>query len=208
MAGLGRWITVLAAALALAAAAGCGGGQQKASIRYITGGPDEAVKYNMAIFQMARGQKVQVMLFSRTAAPVGEADPDFELVLLELPERDRYGWVKEDGVPAYRWVRHDKHDSLWQATSGQVSMRVADDGSHIHLNFQTTMEPMAGTPGGVYVFSGDLQCTEDIVQAQGLMNRYGEWLFSLVGKKPKEPAPSAAKPPAGAAPKKKSKPFF
>jgi hypothetical protein len=205
----GRWrlITVLAAAGALAAAAGCGG-QPKAAVRYMTGGPDEIVKYDLAVYQMARGEKMQVMLFRRTAAPVGEADPDFELVLLELPHRDRYGWVKEDDVQAYRWVRQNSRDSLWRAASGQVSMRGIDDSSHIHLDFQTTMEPMASTPGGAYVFSGSVQCNEDIIQAQGLKNRYGDWLLTLVGKQPKEPAKPPAKPPAGATSQKKSKSPF
>jgi hypothetical protein len=208
MAGPGRWIAVLAAAVTLAAAAGCGGGQPKAAIRYMTGGPDEAVRYDLAVFQMARGEKIQVLLFSRVAAPIGEADPDFELVLLELPHKSRYGWVKEDGVCAYRWVRQNNHDSLWRAASGQASMRGIDDSDHIHLDFQTTMEPMPGTAGGEYVFSGKVQCNEDIVQSQGLMNRYGEWLLTLVGKKPKEPPKPPAKPPSGATPKKKSKSPF
>jgi hypothetical protein len=208
MAGHGRWIAVLAAAVALTAAAGCGGGQPKAAIRYMTGGPDEAVRYDMAIFQMARGEKIQVLLFSRVAAPVGEADPDFELVLLELPYRSRYGWVKEDDVSAYRWVRQNNRDRLWRAASGQAGMSGIDDSTHIHLDFQTTLEPMPGTPGGPYVFSGKIQCNEDIVQAQGLMNRYGEWLLTLVGKKPKDPPKPAAKPPSAATPRKKSKSPF
>jgi hypothetical protein len=207
MGGRWRWITVLAAAIALTAAAGCGS-QPRASVRYMTGGPDETVKYDMAIFQMARGEKMQILLFRRTAAPVGEADPDFEFVLLELPQRSRYGWVKEDNVPAYRWVRQNSRDHLWQATAGQMSMRGIDDNRHIHVDFQATMEPIAGTPGGAYVFSGSVQCNDDIVQAQGLMNRYGQWMLTLVGKLPKEPPNPPAKPPASATPKKKPKSPF
>lgn len=37
------------------------------------------------------------------------------------------------------------------------------------------------------------------------MNRYGDWLLTLVGKKPKEPPKPAAKPPAGRTPKVASK---
>jgi hypothetical protein len=194
---------VLGAAMALAAAAGCAGRPQ-ASIRYVTGGPDETVRYDLAVFQLARGQKMQVMLFRRTAAPIGEADPDFEFVLLELPERAHYGWVKEDNVPAYRWVRQNSRDHLWQASAGQASMQGPDDKEYVRLDFQATMEPLGGTPGGVYVLSGQVRCTEDIVLAQGLMNRYGEWLLTLVGKKPPEGPQPPAKAPA-AAPKKSSK---
>lgn len=201
MGGRGRWTLVLGAAITLVAAAGCG--QPRASIKYMTGGPDETVNYDMAVFQMVRGAKVQVFLFRRTAAPIGEADPDFEIVLLELPERSRYGWVKEDNVPAYRWVRQNSRDNLWQATSGQVSMRNSTDTQHMHLDFQTTMEPMPGTPGGVYVFCGQVRFAEDIVQAQGLMNRYGDWMLSLLGKKPKEPPKPPAKPPVSPQPTKK-----
>jgi len=208
MSGRWRWLLTLGAAIALVAAAGCGGAPT-ATIRYVTGGPDETVDYDLAIFQLARGEKVQIMLFRRTAAPVGEADPDFELVFLELPERARYGWVKEDNVPAYRWVRTNSRDHLWCATAGQAAVRSLSDKEHIHLDFQATMEPMPGTPGGVYVLSGQaIKCTEDIVVAQGLMNRYGEWLLTLVGKKPKEPPKPAAKSPAAPQPKKSSKKPF
>ena len=207
MSGRARWTLILGAALALAAAAGCAGRPQ-ASVRYVTGGPDEAVVYDLAVFQMVRGQKMQVMLFRRTAAPVGEADPDFEFVLLELPDRAHYGWVKEDNVPAYRWVRQSSRDHLWQATAGQASVQSPDDKEHIHLDFQATMEPLAGTAGGVYVLSGQVRCAEDIVLAQGLMNRYGDWLLTLVGRKPPEGPKPPAKTSAPAAPRKTSKSPF
>jgi hypothetical protein len=70
------------------------------------------------------------------------------------------------------------------------------------------MEPMAGTPGGAYVFSGSVQCNDDIVQAQGLMNRYGQWMLTLVGKLPKESPNPPAKSPASATPKKKPRSPF
>jgi len=204
MSGRGRRVWVLVAAMVLLAVAGCAG-QPKASIRYVTGGPDETVAYDLAVFQFARGEKVQIMLFRRTAAQIGEADPDFEFVLFELPERPHYGWVKEDNVPAYRWVRDGSRDHLWCASAGLVSLRTSDDKQYLHLDFQATMEPVSGTPGGVYVLSGRVRCTEDIVLAQGLMNRYGDWLLTLVGKKPKEPPKPPAKSPAVPQPKKKSK---
>jgi len=46
---------VAAAALVLPAAAGCGGPQ--ATVHYMTGGPDETVAYDLAVFQLARGGK-------------------------------------------------------------------------------------------------------------------------------------------------------
>jgi len=190
----GTWLTAAAAVLAIAVLAGCGGPQ--ASVRYVTGGPDETVAYDMAVFQVARGGKTQIFLFRKTAAPVGVADHDFELTFFELPEKPRYGWVKEDNVPTYRWVRQESRDHLWRGTAGQVGIRGIDDLAHIHFDFQTTMEPIAGTPGGVYVLSGHVRCTQDIVQAQGLWNRYGDWLLSLVGTKPKEPPRPPGRTPA------------
>ncbi|MBM4017484.1 MAG: hypothetical protein FJ288_04005 [Planctomycetes bacterium] len=187
-----------AAALVLAALAGCG--RPQATVRYMAGGPDEAVTYDAAVFQLARGNRVQFFLFRRTAAPVGEADPDHEIVLLELPERSTYGWVKDDNVPAYRWVRRQGRDLVWRGTSGQARMRAADAKQHMHLDFQATLEPLERTPGGAYVLQGGLRFSEDIVLAQGLMNRYGQWLLGLVGKKPPEPPPAPAKPPAPSAP--------
>lgn len=195
----GTWLTAAAAVLAVAVLAGCGGPQ--ASVHYMTGGPDETVGYDMAVFQVARGGKNQIFLFRKTAAPVGVADHDFELTFFEVPEKSHYGWVKEDNVPAYRWVRQEGRDHLWRGTAGQVGIRGIDDLAHIHFDFQTTMEPITGTPGGVYVLSGHVQCTQDIVQAQGLWNRYGDWLLSLVGIKPQEPP----RPPAGPTPGAPSK---
>lgn len=52
MSGRGRRVWVLVAAMVLLAVAGCAG-QPKASIRYVTGGPDETVAYDLAVFQFA-----------------------------------------------------------------------------------------------------------------------------------------------------------
>ena len=47
------------AALALAAVMGCGGPQ--ATIRYMSGGMQEKVAYDSATYQLAKGNKVQVL---------------------------------------------------------------------------------------------------------------------------------------------------
>jgi len=175
----------LLAALALAAA-GCG--RPQATVRYVAGGSDETVFYDSATYQMARGQKIQVILFRRMAAPIGEADPDFEYVFFELPQRLRVGWVREDAMPVYRWVREDHHDRLWAGTSGQARETPGDSAQHLHLDFQVTMEPLAGTPGGSYLLTGHIKCTEDMILTQGMINKYGDWLLNLLGQKPKAPA--------------------
>jgi hypothetical protein len=196
---------ILAAGLALALAAGCG--KPQATVRHMTGGPDETLDYDLAVFQLAKGEKVQIILFHRVAAPVGEADPDFEYTLFELPEREHYGWVRDDNVHVYRWVRHGSRDYLWRGTSGQAGLVPGDAKRHMHFDFQVTMEPMQGTQGGSYVLSGRIKVMEDMVVAQGLENRYGDWLLSLLGMKPKEPAGTKAKsllsPPKKAAGKAK-----
>ena len=169
--------------------AGCG--RPKATVRYVTGGPDETVSYDSGTFQRARNHKVQVVLFRRTAAPIGEADPDFEYVFLELPDRPHYGWLKEDRIPAYRWVRQGGRDRIWLATAGQVRLTLL--GRILRLDFRTTMEPVAGTPGGAYVLAAVVRCPEDLVRTQGLINRYGQWLQSLLA----APPPAATLLPAG-----------
>ena len=175
-------ILLALAALPLVLLAGCG--RPTARIRYVTGGPDETVSYDSATFQLARGRKVQVVLFRRTAAPIGEADPDFEYLFLELPEQPHYGWLKADRIPAYRWVRHDGHDRIWLGAAGQVRMALADSKQHMHLDCRTTMEPLPGTPGGAYVLAARLACPEDPIRTQSLINRYGQWLQSLLASPP------------------------
>jgi len=173
---------LLAAAVAAIGAAGCG--KPHATIRYATGGPDEQVRYDSATFQLARQRKVQIILFRRTAAPIGEADPDFEYLFFQLPERARYGWLRDDGVPAYRWVRQGGQDRVWLGTAGQVRLRMRDSKQRMHFDFRATMEPVAGTPGGAYVLAGNPKVVEDTVKTQSLINRYGEWLASIVNPKP------------------------
>jgi hypothetical protein len=170
-------MVMIAAALALAAA-GCG--RPEAVIRYTTGGPDEAVRYDAAVFQLAREDKVQIVFFRRKAAPIGTADPDFEYVFLELPEKKRYGWLRADRVPAYRWVHSGGADHVWLATAGQVKMRFADAKSHIHFDFRMTMEPVRGTAGAPYILEGDVKVIEDAFRTQTLITRYGPWLVRVV----------------------------
>ena len=167
----------IAAALALAVA-GCG--RPEAVIRYTTGGPDEVVRYESATFQLARDDKVQIVLFRRKAAPRGTADADFEYVFLELPERRQYGWLRADRVPAYRWVHVGGEDHVWLATAGQVRMRFADGKEHVHFDFRMTMESVRGTAGAAYVLEGDVKVYEDTFRTQTLITRYGPWLGRIV----------------------------
>ncbi len=185
------WVWVMAAGIA--AAAGCG--SSEAVLRPIAGGRPETIRYDRTIFQLAKGQKVQVILFRQTAAPIGYADPDFELVLFELPERASYGWVKEDNIPAYRWVRKDGRDHLWRASDGKVRLHVADDKTWLQLNVEATLEPLSVTADPPYVFDADIRCVEDMAAANGIMNRYGDWLLELLGQKPKAPPPRKTKSP-------------
>jgi len=184
------------AALALAAVMGCGGPQ--ATIRYMSGGMQEMVAYDSATYQLAKGNKVQVLLFRRTAAPVGTADADFEYAFFELPEGKHYGWLREDGVPVYRWVHQGGRDHLWLGATGQEGLRSADSGAHMHFDFRVTMEPLRDTPGGAYFLTGNVRLTEDPVLTQGLVNQYGNWLVSLLGLKPPEKAPPKSKSVAAA----------
>ncbi|MCX5648592.1 MAG: hypothetical protein NTX40_05775 [Planctomycetota bacterium] len=176
-------------ALALAfAAPGCG---PSARISSAAGGKDQSVSYASATFQLARGHLVQIILFRRTPAPFGDADPDFEYVFFQVPERNRFGWVREDNLPVYRWVRENGKDQLWQGTAGEGHIRfgVLSDKGHIHFDFHVTMSPIHETPGSVYVFSGDVKCTEDLPRTQGLLNRYGEWLSRILATKPADEPP-------------------
>jgi len=182
-------------------ASGCG---PSARISSAAGGRDQSVSYESATFQLARGHLVEIVLFRRTPAPFGDPDPDFEYVFFQVPERHRFGWVREDNLPVYRWVRENGKDQLWQGTAGEGSLRfgILTDKGHIHFNFHVTMSPIHGTAGGVYVFSGDVKCTEDLPRTQGLMNRYGEWLERILAAKPPDERslPAGAGEPAGPQP--------
>jgi len=189
------------AALALAALAGCGG--PRATIRYARGEPQEVVTYDSATYQLAKGNKVQILLFRRMAAPIGTADADFEYTFFELPERKHYGWLREDAVPVYRWVRQGGRDHLWLGTTGQESLRSAGTAGHMHFDFRVTMEPLRDTTGGAYFLTGKVKLIEDLVLTQGLINQYGDWLVSLLGlKPPASPAPKIRLPGSGASGKK------
>lgn len=185
----GITIAAIAAALVGAIALGGGCGRPRATIEHVTGGRQETVEYDLAAFQLVRGHKVQVVMFRRAAAPVGQADADFEYLFMEIPEKATYGWLRADDVPAYRWVHKGGKDRVWLATAGQIEMRKGDGGRHIHLDFRATMEPVAGTGGGAYVIGGDVKMIEDPVRTQSLITRYGAWLGSIL--KPTGPATGA-----------------
>jgi hypothetical protein len=198
----GRAILGLAAGLALTVLAGCGPPQ--ATIRYTAGGPTEQVAYDSATFQIAKGGKYQVVLFRRVAPRLGTADPDFEYTFFELPERDRYGWLREDNVPVYRWVHQSGRDHLWLGATGQESMNDTENDQFLKFDFRATMEPLRGTPGGAYFLTGAIRLTDDPTVTQSLINRYGDWLLSLLGVTPPESPEPKAKPPATLTPKKSS----
>jgi hypothetical protein len=196
--------TAKAAVLILGAgalfASGCG---SSARISSAAGGKDQSVSYESATFQLARGHLVGIVLFRRTPAPFGDPDPDFEYVFFQVPERNRFGWVREDNLPVYRWVRENGKDQLWQGTAGEGSLRfgILTDKGHIHFNFHVTMSPIHDTAGGVYVFSGNVKCTEDLPRTQGLMNRYGEWLERILATKPAEESRRSRDESAGPQPR-------
>jgi len=187
-----RTLALLLGAL-LFSAVGCA---PSARISSAAGGKDQTVSYASATFQLARGHLVQIILFRRTPAPFGNADPDFEYVFFQVPERDRFGWVREDNLPIYRWVRQGGRDSLWQGTAGEGTLRfgILSDKGHVHFAFHVTMAPIHNTAGGVYIFSGDVKCDEDIVRTQGFMNRYGDWLSRLLATKPADEQGLPARP--------------
>jgi hypothetical protein len=193
---IGALAAMALAAMALAAATGCG--RLEATVRYMTGGVQETVAYDSATFQLAKGKKVQILLFRRTAALIGTADADFEYTFFELPEQDHYGWLRADNVPVYRWVRQGGHDHLWLGATGQESLEATDRaGDHRHFDFRVTMEPLRDTPGGAYFLTGNIKLIDDPVRTQGLINQYGDWLVSLLGLKPPESPAQKVKPPVG-----------
>jgi len=176
-------------ALGALAAGGCG---PSARISSAGGGRERTVYYDSAAFQLARGHLVQIVLYRRTPAPFGDPDPDFEYVFFQVPEEKRFGWLREDNLPIYRWVREAGRDQLWQGTAGEGQIRfgLAPDRDHIHFDFHVTMVPLRDTGGSVYVFSGDVKCNEDLARTQGLMNRYGEWLARLLTSTPADESPA------------------
>lgn len=204
MALAGRAIFGWAAGLAMAVLAGCG--RPQATIRYTAGGPTEQVAYDSVTFQIAKGKKYQIVLLRRVAAPIGTADPDFEYTFFELPERERYGWLREDNVPVYRWVHQGGHDRLWLGATGQETLTATEDSQYLKFDFRVTLEPLRETPGGAYFLTGKIRLTDDPSVTQGLINRYGDWLLSLLGIVPPEGPEPKAKPPAALTPKKSSKP--
>jgi hypothetical protein len=174
-------------ALAAALAAGCGG-RPEARLQYVQAGTEETVIYESGTYELVRDGKVRIVLFAWDQPPPRPADAGFEYVSLEIPERKTYGWLRQEGVPAYRWVHRDGRDHVWLGTAGQVRMRPAQDKRHVHVDLRMTMEPVAGTVAEAFVFLGDLRFKEDSLLTQGLINRFGPRLGEIV-RKPSSPGP-------------------
>jgi len=172
-----RAVLVLAGAAALAVA-GCGASE--VTLRHTAAGIEEVVRYDSATFALARDRKVHVVLFRQMGIAAGAAKPDVEYVFLELPEKRRYGWLRDDRVPAYRWTHVSSRDDVWLGTVGRVRLRFADAKQRLRLDVEMTMHPVGGTGGEPYVFQADLWLAEDAVRTQDLINRYGPRLASLV----------------------------
>jgi len=209
-----RWssaafLATAVASLALAVGAGCSAPQ--ATVRYDSGGPGETINYDIARYQYARGPKVQIVLVRRPVAPSGTAEADFEYVYFELPDQDKYGWLPEDKVPVYRWLREGGRDAVWLGTAGQVQMLALGGRETMGLDFRVDFDSLVGD-GRHHVFSGHLDLKEDVVATQGFINRYGVPLMAMLGQKPLPPPPPAPKTPAGtkapSASKAKSKNSF
>jgi len=77
----------------------------------------------------------------------GEADPDFDYVYFELPERKRFGWVRREG-----------RDQVWLSASGEARMKFGNYKQRVHFEFHVTMVPVGetGTKAGHQVFCGTL----------------------------------------------------
>ena len=155
----------------------------------------QAVHYDEATFQLARDNRVQIVLF-RTLGPSpakgGAAGPgpdgrpagSFEYVFLDLPERAQYGWVRQDRIDGWRGIRESGPggqavDRIWHADAGQARMRLSPDKSALSLGFRLTLEPVAG--GGAEVaLEGNTDLREDPMRTQGLMNTYGHRLRDML----------------------------
>jgi hypothetical protein len=180
---MARLATVAAGvALAIATAAGCG--PPEATVRQALSGAETTVTYDTATFQLARGARVQFVLFRRVGAPLGTADPDFEFVYLELPERARYGWLRQDDVPVRRWVHEDGVDHVWRGTAGRAALDFARAKRVAELDFRVTLEPAGPTSGGILTYGGDVRFAEDVLRTQGLLNQYAERLDRLLERAP------------------------
>jgi hypothetical protein len=188
-------LAILAMAAALAGV-GCGGGAQQATVRYDMGGPEEITVYSTVAYQYAKGEKVQVVMVRRPVAPAGTPEADFEYVYFELPNRDRYGWLAEDKVPVYRWVREAGRDTVWLGMAGNVRESTFGGRETMGFHFEVTMDPLVGD-GRPHVFSGAVQMKENVVAVQGFINHYGLQLMALLGQHALPapvPAPGVKKP--------------
>lgn len=197
--GRERLTTGLLAAMALVGAA-CQPGRPAGQglVREDAGQPDEPLRYQSATYQLVRGGRVQVVLFRRLA---GEADPsagpdagDFEYVSLDLPERSHYGWLREDAVPAWRWVREGGRDRVWHAASGRAVLGFSPDKASIQARIEATLVPLVPPEGGVEILKGRAALREDVRRTQGLLNAYGGPLQALVAEAGVRPGQSGAAP--------------
>jgi hypothetical protein len=199
--GRGALATGLAAALVAGAACWPGrSGGLFGPTRDAGGQAGQTLRYQSATYQLARGGRIHVVLLRRLGGEVAPGDSprsaeasagpdadDFEYVFFDLPERSHYGWVRQDDLPAWRWVRLAGRDRVWHAVAGHVALRFAPDKATAQAQLDVTLEPRVPRGGAPDTLNGRVALREDVLRTQGLVNEYGGRLATLLAAEPGHP---------------------
>lgn len=125
-------------------------------------------------YDFSPGRVIEVAIEGRWLHPGGAAD-DIEFIHLTLPDKAGTHEVGPKGVRAERLVRIGQEEFLYRATGGTVSYRFAVlGGQHVELDFDLKMELVypKELAGNTWPLAGTAKSPEDIVTAQGLVNKH------------------------------------
>lgn len=160
------------------------------------------VETRHAAFQFSKGRAIEIVMAREFALPGGEAVPDVEYLHIALPEEAGTYQVGEPGVAITRLVRIEREEFLYRAVSGNVKYRfnwLSHDRVSVTFDVETDLVP-ADPSRRRWHLSGEIKAREDVAQAQGLVNKYGDAVKRIeaaAAAAKAAPAPGPDRPPAG-----------
>jgi hypothetical protein len=194
-----RLIIACAAALAAAVAvSGCGDPYGTIESVHPPLG-HRRVETRQAAWMFSGGRVIEIVLERQWSLPGGEAAPDVEFVHLVVPDAAGRYPVSHPAVRVTRYVRAGREEFLYTADSGAVDVGFSWPGRErlaARLEAETHAVYPADAAAGAHRLEVRVGAPEDVVLAQGLLNRYADTIARLRGDAPAAAHPAASPRPA------------